>query len=180
MRGRTFIHKSPSRMVHSRDVIGYGEFTNPDMIFDTYPSIDAGEFVQEVIVQSRKINEDTHSWFAPIPVNDPRLVQSSIEELLSLESPPRLYRVAFEFFIPFKYTIDVNKSVDNIILELQKLTKAVQILREWTIKKKAKILCTGHCTGILHFLVTKDIFSDACSKFSWSINDNEVVVLVQQ
>ncbi len=170
----------PSKITESRVSVDFDEFTAEDLIFDPHPSIDDRSFVQEVIVQHQQNDDGTFSWITPLPINDSRQVKFFLDKILSQKSHPRLFRGTVEFYIFFKYAIDIDKSLDEIILKLEELTNLVQTLQEWIRSKQAQLLCDDHGSGILSFLVTNEVFSEACTKFSWTINENEVVVLAQK
>ncbi len=159
--------------------ISYKEFINPKLLFDGIPSIIDHNFVQEVIVQRRMNENGSYSWINPIPLHNSQFVKTFIKNHLIQDSPSPLYRGPIVFSILFKYTIDVRKPLDEIILKLEDLTERVRVLRDWVHQKNAIILKIGNNPGILDILVTKNVFEDACERFSWNINENEIVTLAE-
>ncbi len=157
--------------------INYTDFTSKRLIFDGFPSINNQDFVQEVIVQIKKNNDGSRSLKNPLSLQDARFVENSIKNHFTQESPVSLFRTPIHFYISFKYAIDVCRPLDEILQKLMELTEDIKILREWTRRKKVKILDSSKDSGILDFLVTDVVFKEACERFSWSISGNEIVKL---
>ena len=156
-------------------------FSQNASLLSDIPVLTTPEFVEEVFVRKKELDNNGYQWVDIVAVNDSKSKQELFKEYFSNKKPERLFRLEIEFYLSFPNWIDPTESFPEKFIRLKEQFDTLSLVADWYDQGKVEITNTDNSPALLYFLVTPDIFNEALanSGIGYTLNPNEIATLAQ-